>query len=32
MVLKMDKELVLEEMGLFSIMVNIPETKEATAE
>ena len=32
MVLKMDKELTLEEMGLFSIMVNIPEAKEATAE
>ena len=30
--LKMDKELTLEEMGLFSIMVNIPEVKEATAE
>ena len=32
MVLKMDKELTLEEMGLFSIMVNIPEAKVATAE
>ncbi|MBQ8941201.1 MAG: hypothetical protein IJ062_05135 [Firmicutes bacterium] len=32
MVLKTDKELTLEEMGLFSIMVNIPEAKEATAE
>ena len=32
MVLRMDKELTLEEIGLFSIMVNIPEAKEATAE
>ncbi len=32
MIYKMDAELTLEELGLFSIMSNIPEARSATAE
>ncbi len=32
MTLKMDKELSLEELGLYSIMLSVPEAKEVSAE